>query len=110
RRLPFIAESRRLGTSERAGLQRVPDGEELRLGLIDLAVRVRAGDDAAAGEQAYPRAVDLRAAQCDAPFPVTVGVQPADQTGVPPTVHPLELADYIEGSVGRRASYRGGWV
>ncbi len=51
--------------------------------------------------------VELRAAQRDAPLAVAVGVHPADRARVPLPVHRLELADQLDGGVGRGAADRG---
>ena len=61
-------------------------------------------DDAAAGEQPRPRAVDLGAPQGDAPFPVAARVHPADRAGIAAAVHSLKLADEFHRRLGRGAA------
>ena len=54
------------------------------------------GDDAGAGDQAGPGAVELGAAQRDGPLAVAAGVDPADRAGVAAAVEALERADGVE--------------
>src|SRR5690349_19634673 len=66
---------------------------ELDLGLGELGGGVGAGDYADAGEEVGLAVAEEGAAEGNAEFAVFGGVHPADGSGVPAAVHPLQVGD-----------------
>src|SRR5207253_8634199 len=99
-----------LGTRSRRSSDRRGEGPELDARLLPLAVGLRIGHDAAAGEQAGPGSVDDTGADRDDELAVGLTVEPAERAGVPAAVEMLLLGEEGEGKLARGAAHCRGRV